>query len=216
MKGLLKKDLYQMRAYAGVIILAGVIMMGASVVTLEHGNNFFMVYAGFLMGMFPMTLLAYDQNSRFAEYGAALPVTEAQLVGCKYIIGLCAMLLAELLAVAALGAACLYWGTVSRELAFSTLLQVAAATLVSNAIVLPLTYRLGFEKGKYVYYLCIGLIAAWMGFGLSSDDGMNGSGMNLLPAGISPLVPLGVALVGLALYAASWRLSVAWYGKAEA
>lgn len=215
MKGLLKKDLYQTWYYARMIILADVIMMGVSVVTLGHGNNFFMVYAGFMLGTFPMTLLAYDQNSRFAEYGAALPVTKAQLVGCKYIIGLCAMLLAELLAAAALGAACLYWGTVNRELAFSTLLQVAGATLLGSTILLPLTYRLGFEKAKYIYYLSIGLIAAWMGFGISSDDGMTGSGMNLLPAGASPLVPLGILLVCLVLYTASWRLSVVWYGKAE-
>ena len=216
MKGLLKKDLYQTWYYARTIILAGVIMMGVSVVTLGHGNNFFMVYAGFLLGMFPMTLLAYDQNSRFVSYSAALPVTKGQLVGCKYLIGLLDVLLAELLTAIALGAACLYWKTIGWELVASTLLQVAAAALVSNSILLPLTYRLGFEKAKYVYYLCIGLIAAWMGFGFSADDGITGSGMNFLPAGVSPLVPLGILLVCLVLYTASWRLSVAWYGKAEA
>lgn len=38
---------------------------------------------------------------------------------------------------------------------------------------------------------------------------------NLLPQGISPLGLLGIAVAALALYALSWRLSVAWYGKAE-
>ena len=47
--------------------------------------------------MMPMTLLAYDQNSRFSAYSAALPVTKEQLVGGKYLIGLCGMVLAELL-----------------------------------------------------------------------------------------------------------------------
>ena len=216
MKGLLKKDLYQMRAYAGVMILAGVIMMGMSVVIVGEGNNFFMLYAGFLMGMLPMTLQAYDQNSRFNQYSTALPVTKGQLVGCKYLIGLSMMLLAELLAVLVLGAAALRGSAVSREMVFITLMQLMGVTLLSNAIMLPLTYRLGFEKAKYVYYLCIGLIAAWMGFGVAtSEDGVPSSGMDLLPEGVSLLVPLGVALVGLALYAASWRLSVAWYGKAE-
>lgn len=215
MKGLLQKNLYQVWYYARVMILAGVVMMGVSLITIGEGNNFFMVYAGFLLGMFPMTLLAYDQNSRFDSYSAALPVTKAQIVGGKYLIGLCAMILAEVLAVAAFGAASLFWVTISRELVFSTLMQVAGATLLSNAIMLPLTYRLGYEKAKYVYYLCIGLFAAWMGFGVATNDGVSGSSMNLLPVGISPLVPLGVMLVCLALYAVSWRLSVAWYGKAE-
>lgn len=215
MKGLLKKDLYQMWYYTGGIVLACVAMMAVSVVTLGHGNNFFMVYAGFLLGMSPMSLQAYDENSRFDCYSAGLPVTRAQLVGCKYLIGLCTVLLAELLAAAAFGVAGLYWGTVSTELMLSTLMQVAGATLLSSTILLPLTYRLGFEKAKYIYYLCIGLIAAWMGFGAAANDGVSGTGMNLLPAGVSPLVPLGVMLACLVLYAASWRLSVAWYGKAE-
>ena len=60
-----------------------------------NGANFFIVYAGFLMGMMPMTLLAYDQASKFSEYSAALPVTKEQLVGSKYIVGLCGLVLAE-------------------------------------------------------------------------------------------------------------------------
>ena len=57
------------------------------------------------MGMMPMTLLAYDQASKFSEYSAALPVTKEQLVGSKYIVGLCGLVLAELFAAAALGVA---------------------------------------------------------------------------------------------------------------
>ena len=80
MKGLLLKDAYQIWHYAKGVIVATVVMMGAGVVTIMNGANFFIVYAGFLMGMMPMTLLAYDQASKFSEYSAALPVTKEQLV----------------------------------------------------------------------------------------------------------------------------------------
>lgn len=83
MKGLLLKDAYQIWHYAKGVIVATVVMMGAGVVTIMNGANFFIVYAGFLMGMMPMTLLAYDQASKFSEYSAALPVTKEQLVGSK-------------------------------------------------------------------------------------------------------------------------------------
>jgi len=39
--------------------------------------------------------------------------------------------------------------------------------------------------------------------------------VGLLPQGIPLVGLLGIAAVVLALYALSWRLSVAWYGKAE-
>ena len=209
MKGLLQKDLYQIWYYARTILLASAIMMAVSVAMPGENGSFFMVYASFLISMLPMTLLAYDQNSRFAGYSAALPVTKGQLVGCKYLIGLFTMVLADLLAGLALAVVWLHGGSVSGEMVFGTLMQVSVMPLLSSAVLLPLTYRFGYEKAKYIYYLFVGLSAALMGFGVATDGDLPGLA---LPAGWAQL---GFWLVCLVLYAASWRLSIAWYGKAE-
>ena len=213
MKGLLLKDAYQAWYYAKTVIVVTVVMMGVGVISMMNGANFFIVYAGFLLGMMPMTLLAYDQTSKFNEYGAALPVTKEQLVGSKYIVGLCGLVLAELFAAAALGVASLHWTAVDHALVVSTLVQVGMTTLLNSAVLLPLNYRFGYEKAKYAFCLMVGLVAALMGFGVSANE--DGLVRNLLPQGISPLGLLGIAAAALALYALSWRLSVAWYGKAE-
>lgn len=213
MKGLLLKDVYQMWYYTRVIILAAVVMMLVGVFGMKEGSNFFMLYGGFLLGIFPMTLLAYDQNSRFSAYSAALPVTKEQLVGSKYIIGLCGLALAELFAAAALGVASLHWTAVDHALVVSTLVQVGMTTLLNSAVLLPLNYRFGYEKAKYAFYLMVGLVAALMGFGVSANE--DGLARNLLPQGVPPLALLGIVLIVLGLYSLSWRLSVAWYGKAE-
>ena len=188
-------------------------MMGAGVVTIMNGANFFIVYAGFTMGMMPMTLLAYDQASKFSEYSGVLPVTKEQLVGSKYIIGLCGLVLAELFAAAALGVASQHWTAVDHALVVSTLVQVGMTTLLNSAVLLPLNYRFGYEKAKYAFYLMVGLVAALMGFGVSANE--DGLARNLLPQGVPPLALLGIVLIVLGLYSLSWRLSVAWYGKAE-
>ena len=212
MKGLLLKDAYQMWSYTRWIILVSVAMMLMGTFFMKEGSNFFMLYGGLLLGMSPMTLLAYDQNSRFSAYCAALPVTKEQIVGGKYLIGLCGMVLAELLSMAALAAAQLLWGTVTVQITVATLLQVAMLTLLGNMILLPLTYRFGYEKARYVYYLCIGVLASLMGIAVSSDEILLNS---ILPAHGSLLLLVVVLAAVLVLYAASWRLSVAWYGKAE-
>ncbi len=212
MKGLLLKDAYQTWSYTRWIILVSVAMMMMGTFFMKEGSNFFMLYGGLMLGMSPMTLLAYDQNSRFSAYCAALPVTKEQIVGGKYLIGLCGMVLAELLSMAALAAAQLLWGTVTVQLTVATLLQVAMLTLLGNMILLPLTYRFGYEKAKYVYYLSVGMLGGLMGIAVSSDGTLlNG----ILPANGSLLVLVVVLAAVLALYALSWRLSVAWYGKAE-
>ncbi len=114
-----------------------------------------MLYAGFLLGMMPMTLLAYDQTSRFSAYSAALPVTKEQLVGSKYMIG-CAGWCWRAFAAAALGVASLHWTAVDRALVVSTLVQVGMTTLLNSAVLLPLNYRFGYEKAKYAFYLMVG------------------------------------------------------------
>ena len=212
MKGLLLKDAYQTWCYIRWIILVSIAMMLVGVFCMKEGSNFFMQYSGIMLGMLPMTLLAYDQNRRFSAYCAALPVTKEQIVGGKYLIGLCGMVLAELLSMAALAAAQLLWATVTVQLTVATLLQVAMLTLLGNVILLPLTYRFGYQKARYVYYLCIGLLASLMGYFVSSGDNALDS---ILPAQGSGLVLVAVVAAVLVLYAASWRLSVAWYGKAE-
>ena len=212
MKGLLLKDAYQTWCYTRWIILMSVAMMLIGTFSMKEGSNFFMLYGGLLLGMSPMSLLAYDQNSRFSAYSAALPVTKEQLVGGKYLIGLCGMALAELLSMAALAAAQLLWGTVTVQITVATLLQVAMLTLLGNMILLPLSYRFGYEKAKYVYYLSVGMLGGLMGIAVSSDGTLLNS---ILPARGSLLVLVVVLAAALALYALSWRLSVAWYGKAE-
>lgn len=212
MKGLLLKDAYQMWCYTRWIILVSIAMMLMGMFFMKDGSNFFMLYGGLLLGMSPISLLAYDQSSRFSVCSAALPVTKEQLVGGKYLIGLCGMALAELLSMAALAAAQLLWGTVSVQITVATLIQVAMLTLLDNIILLPLFYRFGYEKAKYVYYLSIGMLGNFMGYFVSSGDSALDS---ILPANGSLLVLVVVLAVVLVLYTLSWRLSVAWYGKAE-
>ena len=68
MKGLLLKDAYQLWSYTRWIILASVAMMLMGTFFMKEGSNFFMLYGGLLLGILPMTLLAYDQNGRFSAY----------------------------------------------------------------------------------------------------------------------------------------------------
>ena len=56
------------------------------------------------------------------------------------------------------------------------------------------------------------MLGSFMGYSVSSGDSALDS---ILPAQGLLLVLVVVLAVVLTLYALSWRLSVAWYGKAE-
>ena len=70
MKGLLWKEWYQLIAQGKITLLAAAVIFTASAVMLAHGEGSpdFLVYACFLLGIFPMTLFAYDESAGWVEY----------------------------------------------------------------------------------------------------------------------------------------------------
>ena len=74
-------------------------------------------------------------------------------------------------------------------------------TLLMNSIFLPLMYRFGSEKARMIY------VMMFAGFGAllaGAADWLQNTPLWMAAAMLA---------VVLAVYAASWRLSVAWYGK---
>lgn len=209
MKGLLLKEWYQASSYGRLVFLAALIMFSASAMTLHAGGKqgVFLVYACFLLGIFPMTLLSYDEAFGWTAYSDTLPVSKAQLTGAKYLIGLfctaaCTVCAAFVLTV--------FGGGLDRSYAALLMVESITAPLLSNTLLLPLSYRFGQQKARYLYFVIVALFAGLLGFGVSSDDELGHAA-----AGVPLPVLLGVVALSLVLYAASWRLSTAWYGKSR-
>ena len=101
MKGLLYKDLCQAKRSCRFIGVAVLIMMGISVFAMKSGSWFMVLYAGMLTGTIPMSLLTLDTTSGWCVYQRTLPLSAEQIVGCKYLVGLCMAGIAGLLAGAA-------------------------------------------------------------------------------------------------------------------
>ena len=81
----------------------------------------------------------------------------------------------------------------------------AASILLINGIMLPLYYRFGAEKARMLYMLMFAGMGAALGGGMVL--------MDAVPEPGAAIAIVGVLAAVLVLYALSWRLSVAWYGK---
>ena len=143
MKGLLIKDVYMLRGYCRVFILLMLIMFAALIFT--GGSSFFILYTSVLTGTLPVTALSYDDREKWCVYCQTLPVTRAQYVAGKYVLGMgcaaCAVLIT---------AAC-------------------ALVLTAPSLCLPLFFRFGAEKGRTAYLFIIVLLCA--GASIVSGDG---------------------------------------------
>ena len=86
MKGLILKDLYMMKAYCKAYLLIAAVFIAVSF--FGDSNLLFIFYPCMLCGVIPVNLLGYDERSRWMQYSESMPYTKAQIVSCKYLIGL--------------------------------------------------------------------------------------------------------------------------------
>lgn len=212
MKGLLLKDWYQVKTNMRMMYLTVLAVLAIWILSTSGDSSFAVNYSAVFLGMMPAYLLSYDHASGWTEYSFALPLSKELQVAEKYLVGL----LCTAVSAALNGIFCgiLFWmGKPLPAMPIGLLLGAGAASiLLINGIMLPLYYRFGAEKARMLYMLMFAGMGAALGGGAVMDElQQNGTGSGPLP------VPLWLAavllLVVLTLYAVSWRVSVAWYGK---
>lgn len=212
MKGLLLKDWYQVKTNMRMMYLTVLAVLAIWILSTSGDSSFAVNYSAVFLGIMPAYLLSYDHASGWTEYSFALPLSKELQVAEKYLVGL--LCTAASAALNGIFCGTRFWmGKPLPAMPIGLLLGAGAASiLLINGISLPLLYRFGAEKARMIYILTFAGLGALLGGGAVMDElQQNGTGSGPLP------VPLWLAavllLAVLALYAVSWRVSVAWYGK---
>lgn len=206
MKGLILKDWYLAKTYGRMMLLVSVVFL--IIYSIGGENMFFLLYPCVLFSALPINLLSYDEKDQWCEYAQTLPVSREQYVTGKYLVGLCSVAAVLLPTAAVLSYRKLYLAA-STEAFFSLLASAVTLGLLVPSFVLPCVFRFGIEKGRIAYFTVLGFFSAAAIVFMTNDS----RGLRQVVsggAGGSAALP---CLVAAALYAVSWRLSVAWYRK---
>ena len=139
------------------------------------------------------------------EYSFALPLSKELQVAEKYLVGLLCAAAAVVIGGLFITVISLRTGTTPDKDALSLLAGSVCAILLINGIMLPLYYRFGAEKARMLYMLMFAGMGAALGGGTVL--------MDAVPEPDAAIAIVGVLAAVLVLYALSWRVSVAWYGK---
>lgn len=209
MKGLLLKDWYQVRTNMKTMYLTVAFVLVIWVLSTSSAYVFPVSYAAIFLGILPVNLLTYDQSVGWVEYGRTFPVSKKTLVAEKYLIGLFCAAAAVVIGGLFVTVIPLRTGTTPDKDALSLLAGSVCAILLINGISLPLLYRFGAEKARMIYVLTFAGLGALLGGGGAVMDELQQNGPGSVPLWLAAVLLLAV----LALYAVSWRVSVAWYGK---
>lgn len=203
MKGLLLKDFYMMVKYCRSFLLIAVIFNLAAAFGAPY--TFYMLYPMILSGMIPVTLLSYDARFKWTSYAYAFPYTAKQTVSSKYVIAICTTLLSTLLCIVVQTGKALYAGTPLTEMTEMFLVLIPVALIVP-AVLLPIVFRFGAEKGRIIYLGIVGLLCGLFAVGVTVTGGSE-----YLTALITTMQKGALLPVSALLFGFSWLIAVRVY-----
>ncbi len=212
MKGLLLKDFYvTIRSYK-IILITDVLFISASIF-FNDITDFIMLVVACSTANIPINLLSDDEKSRWDRYSGTLPYKKAQIVSSKYLIGI----FSQLSALVVIIAAHMIKGLITHEMQFEKYAVFALlffVGLVVSAVDLPVSFRLGVEKGRpYGIILRLIIVLPFTVLYIATWDN------EIISHFIEKLGNFGIiaaaVLVGAGIYALSWVLSIALYKKRE-
>ncbi len=158
MKGLILKDLYNLRKYGRTVFLISAFYI---LLTFMMDNSD--MFAGMIVLMFAITSItsfAYDNQSGWDVYVQTLPVSKKDVVLSKYLLSYLLALFGGLLAVL------MGWinGLVKNVGNFTETLITAyalfAVGLLFISILLPLVYRFGVERSRVIIIAVVAIPVA--------------------------------------------------------
>lgn len=198
MKALLRKDFYVLSTSLKSVLLTWVVFPLVALINPEFSS--FILYVGLVAGTLSSTLISYEEREKWPLFAGTLPLSKKQIVTERYVSTLIMMLISSLI-----GAVIMltYVLRGAPEYASAGLLvQNFATSLVMPSLLLPVTYRFGIEKGRYIVMFIVIAIAM-----LTPQMATMLTGEGSAPAFILPLMLVG----SIVLYAVSYLLSLKWY-----
>ena len=180
-KGLLKKDLYNLASYKTTLIII-VIFCGMAIIgtdAIYWGS----VVIGIIVGMISLSTFRYDEMAKSNRYILTLPVTRKEIVLEKYILAIGATILGSLLGFVLT----LLIGNIMNYVRPDNVIDINIDTLLATtigglfgvsliqAIQIPSIFKWGAEKGRiqmFIVLFVLALIGAGVGF-LIKESGLS-------------------------------------------
>ena len=137
MKGLLRKDIYELWAQGRTLffLIALYLVLGKLTTGLDS-------VAMLLAAMLPTNCIGYDERTKWPRYALSMPVSVRDLVVSKYLLGYGALLCA-----AALRAVVMYL-PFGNPGGWDGLAVGVSISLLYSAVQLPILFRCGTERGR--------------------------------------------------------------------
>lgn len=188
MKGLLMKDLLNLKRQGGIILLVLAMygLFAFSSGMSEVLGSMICVFGA----MLPVTALAYDERAKWDKYALTMPVTRRQMVLSKYLLGLLltAVALVINVAVQAIKSPVDPWEILLMPLC------LAGVGVAFLALLMPLLFRFGTEKARLLMLLMVAIPVAGVMLLANRNIPLPDENMQIALLLLIPLILLAVSI----------------------
>lgn len=202
LKGLILKYLYLVRVQILIVAIVLAVYIVMALISSSGGSigTFTGTYSVVVMSLLPITILNFDEKSKWGRYSAAMPVSRRVNVLSKYII----MVVLSVINAAVIGL--VY--TLSKESArMIFIVFILAASLTTGSVVTALGYKFGSTNARFIFtavifVAVISAVAVAGGISISFGNEL-GSGLTiaaLIFLAVSALVCLASYMISVHIY----------------
>lgn len=201
MIGLVLKDLINLKKQLKIFIFMLVFYFIFSMTT--KNGSMFGTMVTLLFAMQPITALAFDEKANWDKYALAMPVSRAEIVISKYVLGIVLSLFATLLNFIAQ----FLLGTEINVDNIITVFVTLSVSIIFFSLLLPVIFKFGVEKGRLLMFIVLMLPTLII---LIFKDSFSSITQDMIIKAI-----YGLPLLAIAILILSMLLSISIYKKKE-
>ena len=203
MLGLVKKDLLMIKGNMRQVILFLVVFL----ILAFQENNIIVIVPVFVSMMVFITTFSYDEYNKWDAYAISLPVSRKNIVKAKYVASIILWAIALLVTVVITGIMGLFEQNINYFEMFGMILGCVFSIVLLEAIMFPLIFKFGVEKGRIGLFVGVFAIAGLLGFIFTGIDLENATGfIEIFNKYYYILIPLAAVILLVISYFVSKKI----------
>ena len=203
MLGLVKKDLLMIKGNIRQVILFLVVFL----ILAFQENNIIVIVPVFVSMMVFITTFSYDEYNKWDAYAISLPVSRKNIVKAKYVASIILWAIALLVTVVITGIMGLFEQNINYFEMFGMILGCVFSIVLLEAIMFPLIFKFGVEKGRIGVFIGVFAIAGLLGFIFTGIDLENATGfIEIFNKYYYILIPLAAVILLVISYFVSKKI----------
>ena len=139
-------------------------------------NNIIVIVPVFVSMIVFITTFSYDEYNKWDAYAISLPVSRKNIVKAKYVASIILWVIALLVTVVITGIMGLFEQNINYFEMFGMILGCVFSIVLLEAIMFPLIFKFGVEKGRIGLFVGVFAIAGLLGFIFTGIDLENATG----------------------------------------